>query len=105
MSLPIACTLSEPERRERRRTILATFRSHVTRVTERADGYAVQLTPGDEAIAAATALIQAESRCCAFLRFTLTVEPGGAATELALTGGPGTREFLATWVTVPVSAS
>jgi hypothetical protein len=44
------------------------------------------------------AVIQLERRCCPFLRFTLTVEPGEAVMELALTGGPGVRDFLATWL-------
>jgi hypothetical protein len=98
MTLPIACSLSEPELRERERTLLATLRGYTTRVTERPDGYTLELTPSDDAIAAATAVIQVERRCCAFLRFTLTVEPGGQAVELALTGGPGVREFLAPWL-------
>jgi hypothetical protein len=105
MSLPIACTLSEPERRVRRDSMLATLRAHVTRVTELPDGYALMLVPSDEAIAAAAATIQAERRCCAFLRFTLRVEPGSESVELALTGGPGARELLATWVAPRASAS
>ena len=102
--IPIACTLSEAELRERRQTVFAVFRTHVVRTTERPDGYALTLTPTDEAIAAATAVMQLERRCCAFLRFTLTVDPGGDAVELALTGAPGVREFLAPWL-APAAAS
>jgi hypothetical protein len=98
MSLPIACTLSEPELRERRATLLAALGRHIRGATARADGYALALAPDDEAIVSATAVIQAERKCCAFLRFTLTVGPGGATVELALTGGPGTREMLAPWL-------
>ena len=98
MTLPIACTLSEPELRKREQTLLATLRTHTRRVIERPDGYTLELIPSDDAIAAASAVIQAERRCCAFLRFTLTVEPGGEAIELALTGGAGVREFLAPWL-------
>src|SRR5207253_10808505 len=81
--IPIACSLSTPERRERQRTTLAVFRTHARTVTERADGYAVELAPSDEALAAATELIRLERRCCPFLRFTLTVEPGSGAVTLA----------------------
>jgi hypothetical protein len=98
VTIPIACSLTGPERRERARTVLATLRAHTRHVTERSDGYALELTTTDEAIAAATALIQLERRCCPFLRFTLTVEPAGGAVELALTGAPGAREFLSTWL-------
>ncbi len=96
--IPIACTLSGPELRERERTVLTGLHAHVRRVIERPDGYALELTASDEAIAAATALIRLERRCCPFLRFTLTVEPAEGAVELALTGGAGVREFLSPWL-------
>ena len=54
MSIPVACSLSEPERRERRQTVIAELRHHIRQVTERADGYALDLAPSDEAIVAAT---------------------------------------------------
>jgi hypothetical protein len=95
---PIACTLSEPELRERKQTVLAALRTHVRSVVARADGYALELEPSDEAIAAAATLIRVERRCCRFVRFALTVEPDGGRVELVLTGPAGTREFLATWL-------
>jgi hypothetical protein len=38
--------------------------------------------------------IDAERQCCRFLTFTVTVEPDGGPISLAVTGPPGTREFL-----------
>lgn len=96
--IPIACTLAGPELRERERTVLAELRAHTRRVSERPDGYALSLAASDEALAAAAAVIRLERRCCAFLRFTLTVEAGDGRVELALTGAPGVREFLSTWL-------
>ena len=98
MNIPIACSLSEPERQERRRTVIAELRTHIRLVTERADGYALDLAPSDEAIVAATTFIRLVRRCCPFLRFTLTSEPGEARVVLALTGGPGVRDFLSSWL-------
>ena len=98
MSIPIACRLSEPELRERQATVIAELRGHVRQVTERADGLALDLAPTDEAIVAATTFIRLERRCCPFLRFTLTSEPGEARVVLALTGGPGVRDFLSPWL-------
>jgi hypothetical protein len=97
---PIACTLSAPELREREQTVLAALRAHLRNVVARADGYALELEPSDEAIAAAALLIRVERRCCRFVRFALTVEsePDGGRVELVLTGPAGTREFLATWL-------
>ena len=62
MTIPIACSLSDAERRERERTVFAALRAETRRITERDDGYALELTPSDDAIAAAMALIQVERR-------------------------------------------
>jgi hypothetical protein len=96
--IPVACTLSSSDLRERERTVLAALRAHVRKVDAGPAGYALHLAATDEAIAAAMALIQVERRCCPFLRFDLSVEPGEGPVRLALTGPPGTREFLATWL-------
>jgi hypothetical protein len=98
VELPIACTLSDPELRERERTILAALGAHVRNVAARPDGYVLELATTDEAIGAAMLLIQVERHCCPFLRFDLSVEPGEGPVRLALTGPTGTREFLATWL-------
>jgi hypothetical protein len=103
--IPVACTLSEAETVQREQTLVAALRTHVRRVSEREDGYAIELAPTDEAIAAATTLIQLERSCCPFLRFRLTVEPGGALVELALGGPPGARQFLEPWVSGLAPAS
>ena len=58
--IPIACSLSDPELREREATVLRTFAAHVRGVEARPDGYLIELEPTDEAIAAATAVIVAE---------------------------------------------
>jgi hypothetical protein len=96
--IPVACTLSAPELRERERTVLAALRRHVVTVSAQADGYALELAPTDEAIAAAATVIQVERQCCPFLRFALTAAPGPGPVHLVLTGGPGVREFLAPWL-------
>jgi hypothetical protein len=96
--IPIACTLSAAEVSDRARTVLAALRAHARGITELPDGYAIELTPSDEAIAAATQVIQLERRCCRFLRFTLTVEPAEGGVTLALTGAPGVRDFLSAWL-------
>ena len=40
------------------------------------------------------AVIEAEHRCCPFLRFALTVAPGDGPVTLEMTGREGTKEFL-----------
>ena len=46
------------------------------------------------AIAVRLGAIDAERRCCRFLRFRLTVEPDEGPMVLELTGPEGTRDFL-----------
>ena len=57
-----------------------------------ADG--VRLTFPAASFADVASVVDAERACCRFLRFTLVVEPDGAALSLTLTGPPGTRDFL-----------
>jgi hypothetical protein len=65
---PIACTLSEPESRERGKTVLKSFGAQVRQVEARPDGYTIEIAATDEGLAAAMALIQVERLCCPFLR-------------------------------------
>ena len=91
----VACPLTEPELRERRRTVLADFRASQLEVRDLANGYAFRFAPGSREIAALAELIDLERQCCPFLRFRLTVEPAGGPLWLELTGPEGTREMLA----------
>jgi hypothetical protein len=96
--IPIACTLSEPELRERETTVLKSFGAQIRHVEALPDGYSIEVAANEKGLAAAVALIQAERLCCPFLRFDLTVEAGRGPVRLALTGAPGVKEFLATWL-------
>lgn len=40
-------------------------------------------------------VIDAERRCCPFLRFTLELEPGDGLVHLRIAGPEGTADFLA----------
>jgi len=91
----VACLLTESELRERRRTVLADFRTSQLEVRDLPDGYAFRFAPGSRELAALAELIDLERRCCPFLRFRLTVEPAGGPLWLELTGPEGTREMLA----------
>jgi hypothetical protein len=101
----IVCTLTERELRERREGLLRAVRERVLAArrlpadpaepTTAAAGLEVRF-PGDDAtLAAVLEVVRLESRCCAFLRFRVTVEPGGAAVVLEISGPPGGAELLA----------
>ena len=67
--LPVACSLTEPELREREATVLAS-------VQARDSGYALRFDPEEDLIPEIATLIDLERRCCPFLRFGLTVSSG-----------------------------
>jgi hypothetical protein len=59
------------------------------------NGATFRFSSGPAILALLTEFVRLESQCCQFLRFRLTVEPGGGDLWLELTGPDGTREFLA----------
>jgi hypothetical protein len=66
----------------------------VQEVKELADGYQLRL-PADSAMLLKVAeYITNERLCCAFLRFTLEVEPSRGPFWLRLTGGAGVKEYM-----------
>ena len=94
LGLPIACTLSDSELRERRDTVLQRVRSVVSEVKEIENGYAYQFPSGGGMTLELARLIDLEHRCCPFLRFQLTIEPGQGPIWLEMTGPEGTKDFL-----------
>jgi hypothetical protein len=92
---PVACTLSEPELAVRRAGVLAAVREGQAEARWLPDGVALRFAAEPELLALLATFIDLERRCCAFLRFRLTVEPDGGPVWLELTGPPGTRELLA----------
>jgi hypothetical protein len=93
--LPVACSLTEPELQARRAGVLTEVRLSQQEARWLPDGIALRFAADAERLAMLATFIELERRCCAFLRFKLTVEPGGGPVWLELTGPPGTRDFLA----------
>jgi hypothetical protein len=93
--LPVACTLSERELAERRAGLLSELRRHRQEARWLSDGVALRFPSGPSVMAVLTEFIRLESQCCSFLRFQLTVEPGGGPVWLELSAPAGTRDFLA----------
>ena len=94
--LPIACALQDGELRQRRAELLDRVFARAQERRPLEDGYALRFAPDEAGVADLLQLIQVERRCCAFLRFRLTVEPGGGPVWLELTGPAGTKAFLET---------
>ena len=93
--LPVACSLTETELRERRNGLLHEIGNAVRERRELPDGYAFRFEESEEMLTRLLTLIRLERECCPFLTFRLTFEPGGGPVWLDVTGPEGTREFLA----------
>ena len=93
-NLPVACSLTTAELREREATLLARFRSALLKTEELQEGYAF-LVPGDgERIRLVAELIVAERECCPFLVFEVSALPDMGPVTVCVTGPAGTKEFL-----------
>jgi hypothetical protein len=93
--LPVACTLSQPDLARRRAGLFADLARRRQEARWLSEGVALRYSSELRTLALLGEFIQLERQCCPFLRFQLTVEPGGGPIWLELTGPAGTREFLA----------
>ena len=92
--LPIACELTPAELGVRREGLLAGLLALAQERLTITNGLRWRFAPTAEFLTAALKTIDAERQCCRFLKFVLTVEPGGGDMWLEITGPQGTAEFL-----------
>jgi hypothetical protein len=99
--LPIACSLTSAELREREATLLAQFRAAIIKTEKLQDGYAFHI-PGDgERIRQVAELIVAERECCPFLVFEVSALPNMGPMTVRVSGPAGTKEFLSSLLGLP----
>jgi hypothetical protein len=91
---PVACALDPKELKARQGSLLPGLAAHVRAIHETSDGYEFEFAASREILAQLVDVIDAERRCCRFLKFELIVEPAEGSVKLRLGGPPGTREFL-----------
>lgn len=92
--LPVACTLGPAALKARREGLLTDLWRRADRHEELADGHRLRFAAADDTLELISRAIDAERRCCRFLRFRVTVEPDEGPIVLELTGPEGTRDFL-----------
>jgi hypothetical protein len=103
--LPIACSLTSAELREREATLLTQFRAAIVKTEELQDGYAFHI-PGDgERIRQVAELIVAERECCPFLVFEVSALPNMGPVTVRVSGPAGTKEFLSSLLGLPGEAT
>jgi hypothetical protein len=92
--LPIVCTLTPDTVATRKAQLLPRLVQKADAIEETADGYRLQFAPSSELLTSIASVIDAERRCCRFLRFELAVEPDEGPITLIISGPPGASEFL-----------
>lgn len=92
--LPIACTLDPAKYARRRDTLLPGLVAKAESAAVFPEGFRWSFRRSDGLMLALAAVIEAERRCCPFLRFQVTGEPADSPVVLEVTGPPGTRGFL-----------
>ena len=90
------CSLTTPEFRERKATVIAGLKKMLKTKKELKDGYAYKFAASDEVVAKLNEFIKTESECCNFLKFDLRTNSNKSATWLHITGDKGVKEFLKT---------
>ena len=99
--LPIACSLTSAELREREATLLAQFRAAIIKTEELQNGYAFHI-PGDaDSFRQVAELIVAERECCPFLVFEVSALPNMGPVTVRVSGPDGTKEFLSSLLGLP----
>lgn len=95
MKIPVACTLTEAEMRERRRTILDSVRTAVRSVKPLTMGYTYSFEAKPEVVVQLARLVDLERVCCAFLTFRIVAEAGNESICLEITGPPEAKMLIA----------
>jgi hypothetical protein len=92
--LPIVCMLDPETLTTRRAKLLPALIADADATEELPDGYRLRFGKAD-LLPRVMAVLDAERKCCRFLRFEVTLEPDLGPIWLTVTGPAGTREFLA----------
>src|SRR5262245_41106742 len=86
MDIPIVCTLTETQLRERRRQVLEPFHAKTHRSEELPHGYAYTFEASNGLLVNLAELVDLERQCCRFLTFQLTVTAADNSIRLEITG-------------------
>jgi hypothetical protein len=94
--LDIACRLGalSPSERSRRSEIAAKIRSNLLDIEELDRGFRLVLPNEVHLSRKALDLVLLERKCCPFLLFEFSFEPGDGLINLSVIGAQGVKEFL-----------
>jgi hypothetical protein len=95
LNIPIACTLSDPERARRTAELETETFAAVLEIRELPNGYAFRFPADAEWLSRLAAFVAEERHCCPFFTFELVFEPAEGPIWLRLRGREGVKAFIA----------
>lgn len=99
--VPIACSLDERALAGRTAALRASVLAQADRLERLPDGYRWFFGVEPDIFARLGPILDAERRCCRFLRIALSADPGLGVVALTVTGPAGTADFLEAWLPPP----
>lgn len=93
-NIPVACTLSAAELRNRGEDVVAPLFARAQSVQELPDGYRFAFSPEAETVRDLLEFVLSERACCPFFTFELTFAVPHQCVWLTLRGGDGVKEFV-----------
>ena len=93
MDLPIVCSLTESELRERRRLFLDSMVKSAIETVEIENGYCYSFKASPEVLGQLANVVELERQCCQFLTFKIIVEPAKPI-ALEVTGPPQAKAII-----------
>jgi hypothetical protein len=94
--IPIACSLTDKQLQERRKTVLSKVRESLIGSDEIENGFNYRFMLSETLLSDLATLMNLERKCCPFLNFKLILQSAGDIVSLELTGKNGTKETLKT---------
>ncbi len=101
MTHPVACSLSSPALAERMAALRAGVFASAVGNESLESGHRWHFASAPDLLARLGGVLDAERTCCRLLHVRLEAEADLGTTTLDVTGPPGTREFLASWLAPP----
>jgi len=92
--IPIACSLTDNELRERRKNVLDKIAALLIDSHELPDGFRYRFSIDDSILQNLITIINLERKCCPFLNFKLSLEAGEDYASLDLTGQQGAKKAI-----------
>lgn len=93
--ISLSCSLTFPQLRERKQTVIASLKEKVLSRKELSNGYTYQFKGTDEILDELLTFIKTERQCCSFFDFELSLNRKGLV-WLELSGPDGAKDFIDT---------